>query len=64
MENKLFYCYSKRLLNFAKDNGIQYICQGINNKTNKKYWVYERNEILKNILDEFNKLKQESIKQH
>ncbi len=42
--NKYFYCYSYPLKEFLRENGIKSIVSGIHPTTNKKYWVFERDE--------------------
>ena len=60
-ENNLYYCYSINQLRFIKDKGIRFLCKGLNDKTNKNYWVFEKNQELSNTLTEFTKLKNEAI---
>ena len=40
--NKYFYCYSYPLKEFLRENGQESIVSGIHPTTNKKYWVFER----------------------
>ena len=49
MNNKLFYCYSPILKKALLHNKFQYLHTGINNKTNKKFWVFENT----NALDDY-----------
>jgi hypothetical protein len=38
----LFYCYSIALFHFLKANGFFYLAKGLNENTNKNYWVFVR----------------------
>ena len=49
MNNKLFYCYSPILKKALLHNKFKYLHTGINNKTNKKFWVFENT----NELDDY-----------
>jgi len=40
MNNNLFYCYSPILKRALLHNEFKYLHVGINNKTNKKFWVF------------------------
>jgi len=53
MNNNLFYCYSPVLKRALLHNGFQYLHKGINNNTNKYFWVF--NNTLE--LDEYFHLK-------
>ena len=52
-----FYCYSYRLMYFIKSNGINYVKYGFNKNNNLKYFMFERNDKLNNVLDEWNNIK-------
>lgn len=52
-----FYCYSYRLMYFIKSNGINYLKYGFNKNNNLKYFLFERNDKLNSILDEWNSAK-------
>lgn len=41
-----FYCYSARLKRALSANGFQYICVGINERTNSRFYLYEGTEEL------------------
>lgn len=43
---KYFYCYSERLKRALSANGFRYICIGINERTNSKFYLYEGSEEL------------------
>lgn len=53
--NKYFYCYSYPLKEFLRKSGEESVVSGIHPKTNKKYWVFERNNSnnLDKLLDEW-----------
>ena len=51
--NKYFYCYSWNLKEFLRSNKESSIVSGIHPNTKKKYWVFERNENLSNLLSEW-----------
>lgn len=41
--NKYFYCYSWKLKEYLRNNGVESIVSGIHPTTNKKYWVFDKN---------------------
>ena len=51
--NKYFYCYSHPLKSFLLNNGEKSIVSGLHPKTEKRYWVFERNNNLDNLLTEW-----------
>lgn len=51
--NKYFYCYSYPLKEFFKKNGLMYITAATNHSTNKTYWLFEGNEKLNMLLEEW-----------
>lgn len=51
--NKYFYCYSYPLKEFFKKNGLSYITAAMNRSTNKMYWLFEGNEKLNMLLQEW-----------
>lgn len=54
INSKLFYCYSTNLKRFLiEDNNIKYLSKGVNDRTNKNFWLFERTEKLKKCLDEW-----------
>lgn len=38
--DRLFFCYSERLKNALVANGFKYICVGINERTNSRFWLF------------------------
>lgn len=58
MKDKLLYiCYSLPQRKFLSDNGVRYEIGGKSIKTDCPFWVYERNEKLDNLLNEWSKNK-------
>lgn len=51
--NKYFYCYSYPLKKFLLDNNQVNIVAGIHPTTKKRYWVFEGNLELNNLLDKW-----------
>lgn len=52
--NDLFFCYSINLYNFLKkDKQLNYILTGKHIKTDKQFWVFNKNQILLDALDEY-----------
>lgn len=51
--NRYFYCYSRPLKEFLKDNGERYIMYSIHEKTHKKFWVFEGTDELNLKLTEW-----------
>ena len=39
---KYFYCYSWNLKEYLRNNGVESIVSGLHPATNKKYWVFEK----------------------
>lgn len=48
-----YYCYSYPQKKFLIDNGLFSIVKGIHPKSKKRYWVFERNNKLNNLLTEW-----------
>lgn len=45
MEKKdFFYCYSPKLKRFLVENGVEYFHRGLNEKTEKYFWVFNRKD--------------------
>lgn len=55
--NNIFFCYSKRLACFIMAFNVRYINIGINQKTNMKYYTFEKSERLDQIIELYNKVK-------
>lgn len=48
--SKYYYCYSYNQKNYLMKNGEYVIVKGIHPETNKRYWVFERNDNLDRLL--------------
>ena len=57
MEDKLFYCYSKRLKGFIESNGISYQSKGIHSESKRPFYLYLKTEELNKILDRWDEYK-------
>lgn len=57
MENKYFYCYSIRLKDFLKSQGLTYITKGINTNSGKPYFMFEKSDFLDVIIRKWNEIK-------
>ena len=55
--DKIFYCYSKPLKDFLVENQERYFSSAIHNKTKKKFWMFNGNEKLNNLLTVWSKRK-------
>lgn len=53
MKSRYFYCYSPNLYKFLRDNGVRYICTGLNENTMRQFWQYERSAEFERLLAEF-----------
>lgn len=62
MNNKLFYCYSPILKKALLHNGFRYLHKGINNKTNKHFWVFENSSELDNYFHNKYQIERDSFK--
>lgn len=52
--NDLFFCYSINLYDFLKkEKQLSYILTGKHIKTDKQFWVFNKNKILLDALDEY-----------
>lgn len=59
--DKYYFCYSQNLMKFLKDNNEEWICIGVNDKTNRKYWLFEKSDSLKKLLGIFTEKKQKFL---
>ena len=50
---ELFYCYSTTLMHFLKANGLRYEYATTHNRTGNRMWVFERDDVLRGLLDEY-----------
>ena len=51
---KYFYCYSTRMHNFLQIFGIPYIEKGINNKSGKEFFKYQKSDRLDYLIEKWN----------
>lgn len=51
--NDKFYCYSTTLMHFLKANGLRYKFTTLHNRTGNRMWVFERDDVLRELLDEY-----------
>lgn len=51
--SKYYYCYSYNQKNYLIRNGEYVIVKGIHPDTNKRYWVFERNDNLDKLLTQW-----------
>jgi hypothetical protein len=52
-EQNYFFCYSRDLMAKLKKEGFSYICCAIHEKSNKKFWLFERVEGLHGVVSNF-----------
>ncbi len=57
MENLYFYCYSIKLKDFLKSQGLNYITKALNPKTKFPYFMFNKSEKLDIAIVKWNKLK-------
>lgn len=55
MNSKYYYCYSYPQKKYLIENGEFVIVKGISPNTQKRYWVFERNENLDKLLSDWSK---------
>ncbi|MFS0562609.1 DUF5659 domain-containing protein [Terribacillus sp. 179-K 1B1 HS] len=60
--NEKFYCYSTTLMHFLKANGIRYDYTTLHNRTGNRMWVFERNDQLRTLLDEYDERKAKALR--
>ncbi len=57
MENKLFYCYSKKLKGFIESNGIRFESKAVHPKSNRPYYLYIVDDKLDKVLKRWDEYK-------
>ena len=55
--NDLFYCYSGKLKKFLSGKGIRFLHKGLNDNTNKWFFVYQRDDEFYKALTEWSQNK-------
>lgn len=58
MENKVFYCYSKRLKGFIESNGVAYLTKALHPKSKRPFYLYLVTPDLDKILKRWNEYKE------
>lgn len=51
--NERFYCYSTTLMHFLKASGLRYTYTTTHDRTGNRMWVFERDDTLRSLLDEY-----------
>ena len=49
--NPIYFCYSTNLHRYLQRNNLRVIGEGLNKRTGKPFWQYERGEELDRLLD-------------
>jgi hypothetical protein len=57
MDNKLFYCYSKRLKGFIESNGIRFESKGLHPISKRPFYLYIVTDELDKILKRWEEYK-------
>lgn len=52
-----YYCYSYPLKKYLVESGEHFIVAGLHETTLKKFWVFQRNEKLDELLEQWTKVK-------
>lgn len=55
--NDLFYCYSVKMYHFLQAMGLKYLREGVNKRTNTKYYIYKKSQRLDDLISEWNLMK-------
>lgn len=50
------YCYSVKMRDFLLERGHRYICVGINERANTRFWLFEKTNEVKASLDQYDAL--------
>lgn len=56
-----FYCYSTTLFHFLKASGVRYKYTTLHDRTGNRMWVFERNDGLSTLLDEYDERKAKAL---
>jgi len=57
MGGKYFYCYSCRMKDFIKSQGMDYITKAIHPKSHRPYFMFEKSKELDLMIEKWNSLK-------
>lgn len=52
---KYFYCYSAKLRRFLKENDVNWVDRGFNEKSGYPYWVFAKDERFNKVIIKYNK---------
>lgn len=55
--NDLFYCYSCKMKDFIKSQGISYITKAIHPKTNRVFFIFNKSKELDVVITLWNEVK-------
>ena len=47
------YCYSAKMRDFLLSKGHRYICVGLNERADTRFWLFEKTDVVKASLDEY-----------
>lgn len=53
---EFLYCYSVRMRDFLMGRGHRYICVGINERSDTRFWLFEKTDEVVKSLDKYDKL--------
>jgi len=57
MERQYYFCYDPLLHQFLHSkHNVKYICAAIHERTNRKFWLYERDEKVNELIKKFHQL--------
>ncbi len=57
MNNEFFYCYSPKLKQRLLDAGERFICVGLNEKADRRFWLFKQNSNLSAVLTDWHRNK-------
>ena len=56
-KEQLYYkCYSYRQMKFIQAHGVEVLSSDINERTQNRYWLYEMNDNLSDILTRYSEI--------
>lgn len=53
MDNKFYYCYSCRLKDFLKSQGLRFITKGLHVKSGRPFFIFEKSKELDKYLEKW-----------
>lgn len=56
-EKNLFYCYSVKMKDFIKSQGIDYITKAIHPRTNRVFFIFPKSKSLDVAIEKWNLIK-------